>query len=128
MRRVLSILLALAFGLGPVAFAIGYDESTSLPACCRRQGAHHCAMSPKARAYIARALGKTPAFTSPTQCPLYPVHGNASPISHAALIRNPILSLGLLEQVRARASRISRPANSDLRIPALRGPPSSRRV
>src|SRR5215471_8525816 len=95
MRRVLSILLALAFGLGPVAFALGYDESSSLPACCRRQGAHHCVMPSDARAYL-RGLSQRPAFTPPTQCPVFPAHGNASPVSHAALVHHPIHTIGMV--------------------------------
>ena len=44
MRRVLAILLLAAFGLPVVAplLASGQDLEQSLPACCRRHGAHHC--------------------------------------------------------------------------------------
>lgn len=45
MRRALSTLLLLALSLPVVAppFISGSAES-ALPACCRRHGAHHCAM------------------------------------------------------------------------------------
>ncbi|WP_141223934.1 hypothetical protein [Granulicella pectinivorans] len=46
MRRLLSILLLLAFGLPGVTplFALSSAEGT-VPVCCRRAGAHHCAAS-----------------------------------------------------------------------------------
>ena len=60
MRRILSILLLLVLGLGPEAPATalasglisgpasawsGKVDESRLPACCRRNGKHHCAMS-----------------------------------------------------------------------------------
>ncbi len=46
MRRALAMLLVIGFGLPLIApaFASGPDEA-SLPACCRRNGAHHCSMA-----------------------------------------------------------------------------------
>lgn len=45
MRRALAAVLVLLFSIPLIApaFASGPDES-SLPACCRRDGKHHCAM------------------------------------------------------------------------------------
>jgi hypothetical protein len=43
-RRLFSILLLVVFGL-PVAsplFALSTTEAVRLPACCRRNGKHHC--------------------------------------------------------------------------------------
>jgi len=46
MRRALSTLLLLAFSLPVVAPPfISMDADSALPACCRRHGAHHCAMT-----------------------------------------------------------------------------------
>jgi hypothetical protein len=44
LRRLLSILLLAAFGFPVVSplFASSTTEGTSLPACCRRDGKHHC--------------------------------------------------------------------------------------
>lgn len=49
MRRLLSFVLLLVFGLPVVAPAFGAtaNAETSLPACCRRNGAHHCVMTPE---------------------------------------------------------------------------------
>ncbi len=71
MRRALSILLVLFFGLGPLATALQASDDSRLPACCRRNGAHHCAMADAALARVAQAAG-LPAFSAPTHCPLYP--------------------------------------------------------
>ena len=45
-RRILSILLLVFFGLPVVAplLAMTTDAEAGLPACCRRNGAHHCSM------------------------------------------------------------------------------------
>src|SRR6185437_8098286 len=63
MRRAFSILLALLFGLGPLAAA--------LPACCRRMGAHHCALASHGTTQGAASNGR-PAMSAPDTCPYYP--------------------------------------------------------
>lgn len=102
MRRGFSIYLILFFGFGPLsALAKGSDE-TGLPACCRRHGAHHCAMYAELMAMRAR-LGPdpTPRFESPSTCPLFPglQFGMLAP-AHALAAKaandvcsNPVLSL-----------------------------------
>lgn len=42
--RLLSITLLLLFALAPLAALGGQDAERRLPVCCRRGGAHHCAM------------------------------------------------------------------------------------
>jgi len=46
MRRLLSLVLLAAFGFPLIApaLALGQDVERTLPACCRRNGAHHCSM------------------------------------------------------------------------------------
>ena len=68
MRRGASILLLLIFLFGPLAAALG-DDDASLPACCRRTGAHHCSM---ARLRAAILASGTPIVTAPSTCPSYP--------------------------------------------------------
>jgi hypothetical protein len=43
-RKFLSILLLAFFGLSFMSplFALGTDVQSNAPACCRRNGAHHC--------------------------------------------------------------------------------------
>ncbi len=76
MRRGLSIFLILFFGLGPLSAFVDSSEDTGLPACCRRHGAHHCAMYAEMMAMRARlAADPTQRFEAPPTCPLY--HGPA---------------------------------------------------
>jgi len=44
LRRLLSILLLVVFGLPVVSplFALSTTEAARVPACCRRDGKHHC--------------------------------------------------------------------------------------
>lgn len=72
MRRFLSIALILLFWMGPLTavFAANSDES-GLPACCRRHGAHHCAMSEETAAALA-AENSGPIFRAPSRCPFFP--------------------------------------------------------
>jgi hypothetical protein len=93
MRRGFSILLILVFGLGPLSATLQASDDASLPACCRRNGAHHCAMAVQMAAMMRHMPPDSrPAFTVPPTCPYYPgarpllitaVHAlaaNASPV------------------------------------------------
>jgi len=71
----ISVLAAICFSLiAPLALA---DTESNLPACCRRKGAHHCAMS----AMMAGGNG-TPAMCA--RCPAYPIATAAQPGGTAA--------------------------------------------
>ncbi|HUB52721.1 MAG TPA: hypothetical protein VL986_11255 [Terracidiphilus sp.] len=76
MRRGLSIFLILLFGLGPLSSLIDGSEESNLPACCRRHGAHHCAMSvqvaARMRATESAESEKSPTLSSPSTCSQYP--------------------------------------------------------
>jgi hypothetical protein len=123
MRRSLSILFVILFGLGPLSATIVGDDA-SLPACCRRNGTHHCLMSDAMLARIVQAALSTPAFTSPIHCPQYPTRGYATPSTALALAHAPeveIAGIPVFLQVPPSAFH----ANSiHLRTPALRGPPA----
>jgi hypothetical protein len=98
MRRILSILMLLVLGLGPVvpvsAMATGLtptvasgwtgkvDESR-LPACCRRNGKHHCAMSGGITTADASGITTIGAADS---CPFAPTMVAVSVVSFAALL------------------------------------------
>lgn len=78
-RRVPAIVLLVLFNfalIGPVWIGDA-DSRANLPACCRRDGKHHCAMSQGAmseqamsQAMMPRESG--PALSANTKCPLYP--------------------------------------------------------
>lgn len=72
MRRGFSILLILFLGLGPLSAMVPGSEDANLPACCRRNGAHHCAMNMQMAAMMAKIADPRPAFSAPLTCPLYP--------------------------------------------------------
>jgi hypothetical protein len=79
MRRTLAILFALVLGLGPVWASVpanalasglrngwtGKVEESHLPACCRRNGVHHCSMGAQV------ADGET-SVSSSACCPCLP--------------------------------------------------------
>lgn len=69
LRRLISILLLAVFGL-PLAlplFAQGGLDEAGLPACCRRTGAHQCAMSMAER---PQAAPHSPTVSTPAEhCP-----------------------------------------------------------
>jgi hypothetical protein len=76
MRRGFSIFLILFFGLGPLSAFIDGSEDASLPPCCRRHGAHHCAMYARIMAMREGPRADSrPGFSAPLTCPLY--HGPA---------------------------------------------------
>jgi hypothetical protein len=70
-RRLLSILLfwATLFPLIVPALTTGAMGQSTLPACCRRGGTHHCNMSPEFRALLERLDGSTRISAVPEQCP-----------------------------------------------------------
>lgn len=75
MQRTLSILLALLFGLGPLAAALPASEDAHLPACCRRMGAHHCTLAAHGAAHESAqeaASNGRAAASAPDTCPNYP--------------------------------------------------------
>ena len=81
MRRSVSILMILLWCLGPARALLPGSDESRLPLCCRRNGAHHCAM---AAAAMARMAGTAPAsgpmFQAPAHCPFYP-NGSAATVS-----------------------------------------------
>lgn len=71
-RRGISILLALIFGMGPLSAALPGAEDVNLPACCRRNGAHHCAMAAQMAAMMAAEWAGKTTIGAPDTCPYYP--------------------------------------------------------
>jgi len=91
MRRFPAILLLVLFLLPTAAplLALSRDPDASLPACCRRNGIHHCSMSPEQMQSMMQMLQSgTRASIVPMKCPCYPralvtaQHNDA--IAHAA--------------------------------------------
>lgn len=125
MRRILSIFLALFFGFGPLAATLGASDDAGLPACCRRNGAHHCVMSAAMRAWMFEAESRTPGFTAPSHCPLYPTGAPAAtaPV-HALAAATAAQSAPVFAALAAIPYRAS-VRSAALRTIAARGPPAS---
>jgi len=121
MRRWLGVLLILSYWLEPLAAAFPAGSESRLPACCRRHGAHHCAMSAEMAANPAQApTGSAPVLTAPARCPYFPSQMAASTTPASAMVASatglPILlaaahlpaadrAAALLNQVRTRTGR-----------------------
>src|ERR1035437_4665338 len=87
MRRFFSILMILLFGLGPLSATLPASAESRLPACCRRHGTHHCAMSAKMAAGESQASSESdPVFTTPLHCPSFPATVAASTTPIHALV------------------------------------------
>ncbi len=125
MRRALSILLILCFGLGPLAATLEASNDARLPACCRRHGAHRCVLSASLASMIAASASGQPIVTAPAACPAFPGSMAATAPAPQALAAAPVSLPVLLAYplspaaVRA-AARLSR-----IRTRAGRGPPAS---
>jgi hypothetical protein len=124
MRRALAILLALFFSLGPLAAALGAENGSRLPACCRRDGKHHCAMSEQAMAgALATALGSELVFSAPAHCPFYP-HVAAAWLAPNHALAAPTVALPFPVRLSRIACAVSaRILPTPLRARAGRGPP-----
>ena len=72
MRRGFSIFLVLFFGLGPLSALVDGSEDAGLPPCCRRHGAHHCAMYAHPGHAGGLGIDPRPAVSDPLTCPHYP--------------------------------------------------------
>ena len=86
LRRLLSILLLAVFGLPLVSplFALSTSDVTRLPACCRRDGKHHC-MGMADRSNLTQQGTQ---FNAPAEkCPYCP---SALVATHSELLALPI--------------------------------------
>lgn len=128
MRTLVAILLLAVFGL-PLALPLlaqGEISEAGLPACCRRTGAHHCAMSAGER---AQASPHSPAFSAPEgRCP-YGAQAPATvhPESFAPAPANAIFA-DLLSHPAVHAQTECRWRIARDRSRQKRGPPAARLV
>ena len=106
MRRLISIMLLLIFSLPLISpvLALAATSEANLPACCRRNGAHHCTGLMRQTESSGQSLSATP-----QRCPAYPAvvtsvrHGDlsfqAASLIFAEIVSHPTLKL----QTEARA-------------------------
>lgn len=125
MRRFLSLFLVLSFSLGPLAATLEISDDARLPACCRRHGAHHCAMSASMAAAIAEAASGRSILTAPATCPAFPGSLAATAPAPQALASSPVSLPVLPAHTHAPAAVFASARLSQIRTRAGRGPPAS---
>jgi len=123
-KRTLSTLLILMFGLGPLVEAIPACAASSLPACCRRHGAHRCAMS-VAKASIAppASSSSTPVLAAPLHCPYFPGYTDVSSTPVFAMVASATGPQVLLAQSHSPAASRAAARLSQFRTRTGRAPP-----
>ena len=121
MRRALSILLILFFGVGPLAALAGSDVEARLPACCRRHGAHHCQMNGIA---ANEGTSGTNAIGAPSTCPQFPTNAAATTAQYA-IAASPMGMPAMLAQPHSPVAGRAAARLSQIRTRTGRGPPPS---
>ena len=126
MRRGFSFIFILFFALGPLVTLSSASDDAALPACCRRNGKHHCAMYMKMMA--ARMVvpqGAPPIAIPPSHCPYYPQHLPSpwTTTPHALVAASFGLPV-LLERPHAPAAVRADALLNPIRARASRGPPA----
>jgi hypothetical protein len=124
LRKLIAILLLAAFGLpfAPQLFAATGQSESNLPACCRRNGKHHCMMSASEK---REAASTKPEFRSPLdKCPYTP--GTVVTSRHHAdgLAASSVVYAELLSHPSVRPQTESKWRIARDRSRSKRGPPS----
>ena len=124
-RRSLSILLLVLFGLPFVSslFAAGSATDTGVPACCRRNGTHHCLMSMTERSQISRQGDGFAAI--PERCPYCPGVVTATHADWLTAPTGEAIFAGLVSHPASEAQTESKRRVSRDRSRQKRGPPST---
>jgi hypothetical protein len=126
MKRILSTCLILMFWLVPLAEALPARSESRLPACCRRHGAHHCAMSVAMASMADRASRSSASYlTTPLHCPNFPTYADepTTPVDALAAAATGLPVLLAQDHLPAASDAAAR--QNHIRICAGRGPPSS---
>ena len=137
MRRTLSILMLLVLGLGQAAPASmlasglmsgrasvwsGKVDESRLPACCRRNGKHHCDMGSEA-SQPAEAGGES-TVSALDSCPFMPHALTSTAPSVAAIAASAAKSSALRSELRVEHGVGPAVQKNDRRSWPKRGPPS----
>jgi len=120
----ISLLILLALSLFTPLFGAGPEAS--VPACCRRNGAHHCAMV-SVRNASESSSSHVPSFRDNRKCPLYSgfnLLGASAPVAiHRSAIRFSVrLKTSSILRRQAEVTRVV----ASTREHSKRGPPSVR--
>lgn len=124
MRRAFSIFLVLFFSLGPLTTTLEASDDARLPACCRRHGAHHCAMSMDAALRLAEAAFGKSFLAAPSTCPAFPVSAAATAPAPQALAAASASLPALLAHSHSPAAARAAALLSQVRTRSGRAPPA----
>ena len=122
MRRGWAVVLVVLLGLWPLVGLTGASEDLRLPPCCRRHGAHHCAMMLAAMARLKPA--KKPVLEAPATCSSYPRTMNGASAPTAALAASGLRTAALVWAGDGVARRSEEALPGKLLLHAGRGPPA----
>jgi hypothetical protein len=122
MRRALSILLILFFGLGPLAATLPAADESRLPPCCRRHGAHHCTMT---MGMVSQAASENHGFTASSRCSRFPGYPAASTAPMTALAAAPVRLPAPFTQSHSIAASHGPASLHQIGTRAGRGPPTA---
>jgi hypothetical protein len=87
MRRVAAIWLVSLFSFSLIAPALSVEAESNLPACCRRDGKHHCGMLAQDMADMAEGPQSGPAVDAlHARCPFFPTGGAVLPNPEGAVL------------------------------------------
>ena len=123
MRRVPAILLVFVFSFSLIGPALFVDAESNLPACCRRDGKHHCGM-------MAQDMAPTPSSGAAVdalraKCPFFPSGGAVLPQPGAALLAaSQPAGISIVSQIAAPAQAEAGYRISLNRAHHKRGPPT----
>jgi hypothetical protein len=107
-RRLIGITLLLLFSLPLISpvLALAASSDANLPACCRRNGAHHCMM----KTQRTELSGHGASFSAiPQRCPAYPAmvtsvrHGDLSFYTASLIFAEVVSHPSVKVQIKARA-------------------------
>lgn len=111
--------LALGFEAGLKAGLTGKVDDASVPACCRRNGKHHCVMTSQ-----SLASGEI-AISAKADCPCMPQALATAVPQIAAILQAANSSMAFLAEAYTHQTRTVCARTNGLRIWPKRGPPAS---
>ena len=120
-RTLSAILLTIVMGL-PMAMPLFASGETALPACCRRDGKHHC----MGKSMLQMDIGTTPAVSAAqSKCPQFPKMLGVSSHSQLGLSTSTAVFAGIVSHPALSPQTLSNYRVSLLRSHQKRGPPLS---